>query len=294
MLVMRKTRECGGWRRRLPDRRGFRILSVSGVVGFLGFGNMGQAIAKGLVKAEAIAPDQLAAYDLDREKAAVAVSLGGRAADSPGDLARSSRTLVLAPKPQDMATALESIRDGLRDETLIISIAAGISTEFIQRTLDRAVRVARVMPNTPALAGAGASGIALSANCTPNDGVVARAIFEAVGLAEEVPEDAMDAVTALSGSGPAYYFAFVEACVGAAVGLGLNEDQATRLAGQTLYGAGLLLKESGETAAVLRERVTSKGGTTAAALAVFEERDLNGTVRAAMDAAARRSRELGQ
>lgn len=269
-------------------------MSIPGVVGFLGFGNMGEAIARGLVRAGAVQGRQLLAYDVDAAKAKRAESLGGAAAVTPEDLTRGSDTLLLAPKPQDMRAALGSIRPGLQPQTLLISIAAGISIGFIQRELSVPVRVVRAMPNTPALVGAGATGFAPSANCTAADVSVARGIFEAIGIAEQVDEAQIDVVTALSGSGPAYYFAFVEASTSAGVGLGLSQETAGRLAAQTMYGAGLLLHESGEPAGVLRERVTSKGGTTAAALATFATRDLAGTVRAGMEAAAARSKELGQ
>lgn len=269
-------------------------MTIPGVLGFIGFGNMGRAIAKGLVQAGAIPADRLLAFDVKPESAKRVEEIGGVALESAAALAERSQTLLLAPKPQDMEVALDSIAAHLGAESLVISIAAGISISYIQGVLGSERHVARVMPNTPALVGAGAAGIALSASCTEEDAGVAEAIFESVGIAERLPESALDAVTALSGSGPAYFFAFVEACVKAGVSLGLPEDQATRLAGQTLYGAGLLLKESGESAATLRERVTSKGGTTEAALACFEQRDLDGVVRAAMEAAAARSQELGK
>lgn len=269
-------------------------MAIPGVVGFLGFGNMGEAIAGGLVRARAVDGRQILAYDVDAAKAAKAVALGGTAAANADALAHGSDTLLLAPKPQDMRAALQSLRSGLRKQTLVVSIAAGISIGFIQRELGAETRVVRAMPNTPALVGAGATGFAASTNCTAADKSVARAIFEAIGIAEEVPESQIDAVTALSGSGPAYYFAFVEACTAAGIALGMQPEQASRLAGQTLYGAGLLLHNSGEPAGTLRERVTSKGGTTAAALATFASRDFSGVVRAGMDAAAVRSKELGQ
>lgn len=267
-------------------------MAISGIVGFLGFGNMGQAIAKGLVATDTLSPSQILAYDVDPDRMANAADIS--AATTPADLAEKSDTIVLAPKPQDMQSALDSIASHIRKDTLIISIAAGISIAFIQAALGQDSHVARVMPNTPALVGAGAAAFALSDTCTEEDAQQTESIFSAVGIAERIPESAMDAVTALSGSGPAYYFAFVEAGIKAAISLGLNEDQATRLATQTLYGAALLLNQSGESAATLRERVTSKGGTTAAALGVFIERDLDGTVLAAMQAAANRSQELGQ
>ncbi len=269
-------------------------MAISGVLGFLGFGNMGKAIAKGLIQAGAIPAGQLLAFDVKTENAKQVEEIGGVAAESAAALAEGSQTLLLATKPQDMAAALHSIARHLGPDSLVISIAAGISISYIQDVLGSDRHVARVMPNTPALVGAGAAGIALSASCTEEDAGVVEAIFESVGIVERLPESALDAVTALSASGPAYFFALVEACVKAGVGLGLPEDQARRLAGQTLYGAGLLLKESGESAATLRERVTSKGGTTEAALACFEQRDLDGAVRAAMEAAAARSQELGK
>ncbi len=269
-------------------------MAISGVLGFLGFGNMGKAIANGLVKTGAVSAEQLLAFDLRAEAAKAIEELGGTAAGTAAELAERSQTLLLAPKPQDMEGALQSIAGHLADASLVISIAAGVSIAHIQRLLGADRRVARVMPNTPALVGAGAAGIALSPSCTEENAAVAKAIFEAVGIAERLPETSLDAVTALSGSGPAYFFALVEACVKAGVHLGLPEEQAARLAGQTLYGAGLLLKESGESASTLRERVTSKGGTTEAALACFEQHDLDGTVRVAMEAAAKRSKELGE
>ncbi len=296
MLVGRKAFSIQGVPR---FRRGQTLkeclgVAVPGVVGFLGFGNMGQAIARGLVRAKAISPAQVLAFDMDPAKAGVAASIGGRAAGTAAELARESQTLLLAPKPQDMRGGLLSLEGGLRGDALVISIAAGVSIRFIQDVLGAQTRVIRAMPNTPAMVGAGATAFARSKTCTEQDARVARAIFEAIGVAEDVPEELLDAVTALSGSGPAYYFALVEAQTRAGVGLGLPEAQAGRLAGQTLYGAGLLLHESGESAETLRARVTSKGGTTAAALDVFASRGLADVVSAGMSAAANRSRELGQ
>ncbi|MCL4694227.1 MAG: pyrroline-5-carboxylate reductase, partial [Candidatus Hydrogenedentes bacterium] len=155
-------------------------------------------------------------------------------------------------------------------------------------------RVVRVMPNTPALVGAGAAGIAPSPNCTAADVETAHAIFRSIGVSEQVPESLIDAVTALSGSGPAYFFYLVECLSRAAVAQGLPKEQADRLASQTLVGAGLLLRDSGESATILRERVTSRGGTTEAALKQFECDEFPKLVESAVAAAVRRSRELGQ
>jgi pyrroline-5-carboxylate reductase len=263
-------------------------------LGFYGFGNMGQAIASGLAESGAIPPEKLNAYDLDDTKAIGIEAIGGRFVATPQELCTTCNTVIFATKPQEMNNALESLKSSFTLDTLAISIAAGLSIGFFQERLGAQARVIRVMPNTPALANAGAAGIALSENCTEMDKTTAMTVFGAIGNAVIVDEGQMDAVTALSGSGPAYYFYFVECMVDAGVKLGLNETQATELAIQTLYGAGKLLKESGETASTLRERVTSKGGTTHAALESFRKEGLDALVNNALQAACDRSKELGQ
>lgn len=269
-------------------------MSLQGSIGFLGFGNMGQAIGNGLIESGQIAPKQLVLQDLYTDKLSDYADKGAVIADSPADLASKSDVLILATKPQDMEAALESLGPSFQSDTLVISIAAGLSISFFQKYLGESARIVRVMPNTPALVGAGAAGYALSDTCSDSDEALVRTIFEAVGIGVEVPESAIDAVTALSGSGPAYYFYLVECFVNSGVELGLPEEQATELAIQTLYGAGKMLMETGEPAAVLREKVTSKGGTTFAALESFRSNHLNETIFAAMKAASDRSRELGQ
>ena len=269
-------------------------MAIRGTLGFLGFGNMGRAIAGGLLENGAIAAKYAAAYDVDSEKLTAAEVMGLTVYTSAQDLARACDTLMLAVKPQSMDEALEEIRPALAPSTLIVSIAAGISITFIQERFGPDFRVVRVMPNTPALVGAGAAGIAPSVNCTEADAETARSIFSSIGIAEMVPESLIDAVTALSGSGPAYFFYLVECLTRAAVAQGLTESQAGHLASQTLVGAGLLLRDSGESASTLRERVTSKGGTTEAALKRFAAEGFEETVLAAVNAAVERSRELGQ
>lgn len=263
-------------------------------LGFLGFGNMGCAMAGGLLEKSTVSTRYVMVYDLDAGKLENAQRIGLGVAESAEALARASDALILAVKPQGVLEAIEAIRPGLRPETLVITILAGVSTGFIQQQLGPEFRVARAMPNTPALVGAGAAGLALSANCTEDDMAMARTIFQSIGTVEVVPESAMDAVTALSGSGPAYFFYMVECMVAAAEREGLPRDQAVRLAGQTLMGAGRLLAESGEQPSVLRERVTSKGGTTEAALRAFAEHGFAETVATGVQAAAARSRELGR
>lgn len=268
-------------------------MMLNGTLGFLGFGNMGGAIAAGLIEAGRVSGKHVIAFDVDEVKRQQAESLGIVVAASTEELARASSTLILALKPQTMDAALRELAPALSPKTLVISIAAGISIRFIQERLGAGVRVVRVMPNTPALVNAGAAAIAVSNTCTAEDGRLARAIFESVGIAEMAPESAIDAVTALSGSGPAYFFYMVECLVRAAVAEGMPEEQAARLAAQTLFGAGRLLVESHESAEDLRAKVTSKGGTTEAAIARFRAEGFEQVIRAGYQAAAARSRELG-
>ena len=267
---------------------------LAGTLGFMGFGNMGRAILLGLLGAGTISADRVFVYDVAPDKRAEAETAGAAVVSSPDELARNANTLILAVKPQVMAEAVESLKPGIGAKTRVISIAAGISITYLQERFGKNVRVIRVMPNTPAMAKAGAAGIALSDNCTEADAAAARAIFEALGLVEVVPEALMDVVTALSGSGPAYFFYMVECLTEAAGKHGLGSQQAANLAAQTLLGAGRLLKESGETAAVLRERVTSKGGTTAAAIEAFRAGGFDRIIAEGVAAAVARSKELGK
>jgi pyrroline-5-carboxylate reductase len=267
---------------------------LNGTLGLLGCGNMGSAILRGLIETGSMAPGQARVFDPDPRRQEEVKGFGVPCVDAPTELARDCDMLLLAVKPQMMEEALQALGPIDPARTLVISIAAGISIGFIQSRLGNGTRVVRVMPNTPALVRAGAAGIAPSANCTPDDARQVRAIFESVGIVEEVSESDMDVVTALSGSGPAYFFYLVECLAEAAEKHGLSTEQARRLAGHTLLGAGRLLAESGEPASTLREKVTSKGGTTAAALDAFRGNGFAGTVQAAVDAAAARSKELGR
>lgn len=268
-------------------------MTIAGTIGFLGFGNMGAALLEGLIEKGVLSPGQAVVFDPDPGRCAAAEGLGASVAPNAGELARQSDTLLLAVKPQMMSTALKELEPGLRPELLFISIAAGISIARLREQLGEAARIIRVMPNTPALVSAGAAGIAPGPGCLKSDIELARRIFEAVGTAEMVEEKDIDAVTALSGSGPAYFFYMVECLIKAAVAEGLDKGAATRLAAQTFQGASKLLCSGTESAEVLRQRVTSKGGTTEAALRQFQEHGFEDIVRAAVRAAAARSRELG-
>jgi pyrroline-5-carboxylate reductase len=197
---------------------------------------------------------------------------------------------VLAVKPADVTSACEALKGVGR----VLSIAAGVPLSSLEAALEPGTAVVRAMPNTPALVGAGAAAIAAGSAAGPDDLAWAESILEAVGTVVQVPEAALDAVTGLSGSGPAYVFLVAEALVEAGVLNGLSRDVSVQLASQTLLGAGRLLVESGQSAAELRANVTSPGGTTAAGLRVLEQRAVRAAILDAVTAATERSRELGR
>ena len=263
--------------------------------GFIGVGNMGEALARGL--AASIGGERLLLLDVAVERARhVAEALGAAVAESLGAMAASARVIVVAVKPPQVLETLRALAPHLVGGQTILSVAAGVPLGAMTRALgsEPKATVVRAMPNTPCLVGRGVSALA-AASHTPEESLfAAERVLSGVGLALRVPEGQLDAVTALSGSGPAYVFRFLEGLVDGAMALGLDARTARQLAVETVAGAAALAGASTDTLGVLRERVTSKGGTTAAALAVFDGRDLVGTIRAAMQAAAARSEEMGR
>jgi pyrroline-5-carboxylate reductase len=266
-------------------------------IGFIGGGNMAEALIKGVVKANVYPPENVIVSDVRAERLTyLAEKYSVVPAESNAELAAKVGTIVLSIKPQNMTEALESVKDAMSDETLVISIAAGIKVANIAAVLGERP-IIRVMPNTPALIGQGAS--ALFANQKAANQINrAMAIFSAVGKAVVVEdEDLIDVVTAVSGSGPAYYFLLMEEMIKAGVALGLSEAVAKDLVLQTAKGAGLLAVEadkSGESPAELRRKVTSPGGTTEAALKVFAEGKVSELISAAITRARDRGRELSK
>jgi pyrroline-5-carboxylate reductase len=202
--------------------------------------------------------------------------------------------IVLSTKPQVLPAVLSEIAAHVRTDALLISIAAGVPLRVIESHVEPGMRVVRAMPNTPALVRAGATAIAAGTTAGPSELDIAQTIFESVGIVERVAEPMMDAVTGLSGSGPAYVFLLVEALTDAGVGVGLPPLIAARLAAETVFGAGKLLHESGQSPAALRRQVTSPAGTTAAGIERLEQRDFAGVIRDAVARATERARELGE
>ncbi len=261
-------------------------------IGFIGAGNMATAIIGGIIEAKVFAAGKVFVYDILQEKLSdLHKQFGVKATDSVKELVESADTIVLSVKPQTFVDVLEGIKDHVHKDQTIISIAAGITTAKIAKFLPNNT-IIRVMPNTPALVGEGAAAL-YSGNASMLTMDSAVQIFEAVGIAVVVEtEGLIDAVTAVSGSGPAYYFKLMEAMVAAGVKLGLDEEIAKKLVLQTAKGAAVLACNSDDEPAELRKKVTSPGGTTAAALKAFEDGNIDGLVETALTAARDRSVEL--
>lgn len=260
---------------------------------FIGAGNMAEALIKGLLAAKTLSPRQLIATDVRPERRTeLSAAYGIRTLADNAAAVQVAEIILLAVKPQQMTEVLGNLKSQITTHKLLISIAAGVTTARIERELGGTPRVVRVMPNTPALVGAGAAGLCRGRHATDSDLATAETILQAVGITVRVAEDAMDAVTALSGSGPAYLFYLAETLIAAGVKVGLSPEIARQLAIQTVHGAGKLLAESSDAPEVLRQKVTSPGGTTEAALKVMTERQLADIIAAAVEAATKRGKEL--
>ena len=263
-------------------------------LGILGAGNMAEAIARGVLKSGVFTAGQIIASDVVADRRAFFEhELGVRAIDDPATVAAASRMILLSVKPQTMNAVLDAIAPVARADATIVSIAAGVTTARIESKLaPRAV--VRTMPNTPLMVGLGAVAIAPGAHAMAAHVAQARRLFDAVGVVVEVREDQLDAVTALSGSGPAYVFYLVEQMVAAGVAMGLDADVAHRLATQTALGAGRMLVDGPDAPAELRRKVTSPGGTTQAAIERLRAGGFESLVIDALRAAEARGRELGR
>jgi pyrroline-5-carboxylate reductase len=262
-----------------------------GTVAIFGAGVMGETLLSGLLRAGRPA-DQLVITERREDRAAeLTEKYGVRVMDNV-EAAELADTLVLVVKPQDMGGLLAEISGSVGEGNLVVSLAAGITTSYLESRLPQGRAVVRVMPNTPALVDQGMAAISGGAHCDPEHLAEAQALLAATGQVVEVPEKLQDAVTAISGSGPAYIFYVVEAMIEAGVVLGMPRSTATQLVVQTLYGAATMIKETGQHPTVLREQVTSPGGTTAAALRTLDDHKVRAAFITAMEAAANRSREL--
>ncbi|HET9233018.1 MAG TPA: pyrroline-5-carboxylate reductase [Candidatus Eisenbacteria bacterium] len=269
-------------------------MKLSQTVGFLGTGNMAEALIKGLIGAAVVEPSQIWGSDPRKQRCdEMADRFGIHATTSNVEVAEKSAILILSVKPQVLPKVLDEVTAKVQPHALVISIAAGIPVATLERHLPLGTRVVRTMPNTPALVGAGATAIAAGGHATEQDLADATAIFEAVGMTVSLDEDQLDAVTGLSGSGPAYVFLIIEALSDAGVKMGLSRYNAQALAAQTVLGSAKLLIETNEHPGRLKDMVTSPGGTAIDGIATLEAGGLRTTLINAVEAATRRSRELG-
>lgn len=263
-------------------------------IGFIGAGNMAEALIKGLIGKGIADPKNISASDISTQRVThVGKTYAIKTVTDNRNLVSGNDIVILAVKPGDVYQVLDGIRDQLNSRKVLVSIAAGIRLSKIEERLKRGSRVVRVMPNTPALILEGASALSKGKFATDKDLDCAKSLFDAVGETAIVKEELMDAVTGLSGSGPAYIFMIIEALSDAGVKVGLNRELAQFLTIQTLIGAAKLVKESGKHPGRLKDMVASPGGTTIAGIHALEKGRLRGILMDAVEAATRRSKELG-
>jgi pyrroline-5-carboxylate reductase len=261
-------------------------------IAILGGGKIGEALLSGLLRGDRTAAEIVVSEKHPDRGAYLTQTFGVEVTDVVSAV-KQARTLVLAVKPQDIDTLLAEVASAIETRHVVVSVAAGVTTAHIERALPDGIAVVRCMPNTPALVDEAMTAVAAGSHAGDDDVAVAESLLGAVGRVVRVPENQLDAVTALSGSGPAYFFYLVEAMIDAGILLGLPRTLAAELIVQTAVGAATMLRDSGEHPVQLREAVTSPGGTTIAAIRELEVHGVRAAMLAAIEAAARRSRELG-
>jgi pyrroline-5-carboxylate reductase len=261
----------------------------------IGGGMMAENILRGLLRAQLIGPDQITVSDINADRLTyIRDTFKVTASRDNVDVAGKADIILLAVKPQNMKILLDEIKSVMSEKRLIISIAAGVKTRTLSDALGSTARIVRTMPNLGAKVLASATAICPGPGATQDDMITAKQIFEAIGSTVVVGEDLMDAVTGLSGSGPAYFFQFIEAMADAGVRAGLMRPVALKLAAQTCLGAAQLVLETGDHPAVLKDQVTSPAGTTIEGLRVLEAGGVRATIINAVSAAVERSKELGK
>ncbi|HWP92959.1 MAG TPA: pyrroline-5-carboxylate reductase [Thermodesulfobacteriota bacterium] len=265
-------------------------------IGFIGAGNMAEALVKGLLSSDVFKNDQIIMSDVVTERLNfISSQYHVRTTSNNNEVAKSSDLVVLAVKPNLIGVVLDEIKTLLTSRKILISIAAGITTSFISRFIKKKTKIARVMPNTPALVLAGASVVYCNSLITREEREKIKHIFQSIGVVHIIEnEELLDAVTGLSGSGPAYVAMFIEALSDGGVKMGLSRDMALNLAAQTVYGTAKMVLESGIHPAELKDKVSSPGGTTIEGIKELEVHGLRGSVISAVESATRRSKELSK
>jgi pyrroline-5-carboxylate reductase len=265
------------------------------MIGFLGAGKMATALARGLIRGGRVGAEAVVASDPSAEaRAAFAKETGARTCGLNAEAVSAATVLVLAVKPDQVGAVLAEIGSLVTDKHLLLSIAAGVPLARLEAGLRPGARVVRAMPNTPALVGASATAYALGTAAKPEDGALAQELLSSVGMAIAVKEALLDAVTGLSGSGPAYVAMFIEGLSDGGVAAGLPREVATKLAAQTVLGTARMILETGMHPGALKDSVASPGGTTIEGIHELEKGALRGTLMSAVRAAAEKSGRLGQ
>jgi pyrroline-5-carboxylate reductase len=261
----------------------------------IGVGQMGGALARGFVRSGVINAPKIFIYDLDEEKLQkLQQELGVVVAQSGSQAVKSGKAVLIAVKPQQIKDLLIRLKNDITGEKILITIAAGISTNMIESVLGKEVPIVRIMPNSPALVREGVSAICKGRYASNGDVEAVKKLFKAVGEVIDLPEDMINTITAISGSGPAYFYLMVEAVIEAGRKAGLSSEVAEKVVKQTIMGAAKMLKVTGKSPMELREMVTSPGGTTEAALRVFKKFNFKNIVWQAVDAAITRAEELAK
>lgn len=264
-------------------------------IGFLGAGKMGEALARGTIAAKVAPPSRIVMSDCDGDRLAyLADALKVRTVGDNAALVQASDVVVVALKPGVLRQVLPSLAKAIGTGKLVVSIAAGVTLKELEGMLEPGARVARVMPNTPCLVGCGASAYSLGTAATAADGQLVNEVLSSVGISIQVPEALLDAVTGLSGSGPAFVAVVIEALADGGVLAGLPRETALKLAAQTVLGTASLVLRGGRQPAEVKDMVASPGGTTIEGLKVLEEKRLRAALIQAVEAAARKSKELGR
>ncbi|MCP4254556.1 MAG: pyrroline-5-carboxylate reductase [Candidatus Scalindua sp.] len=264
-------------------------------IGFIGGGKMGEALVKGLIRAKLSTADSIIVSDVDKKCCqALEDETGITTTQDNKEVTANSDVIILAVKPNIMGAILEELKNGITSEHLVVSIAAGIPLNFMESSLNEGCRAIRVMPNTPCLVGETAAGYALGKNATREDGELVGRILNAVGKSYLLEEKYLDAVTGLSGSGPAFIYMVIEALADGGVKMGLPRDVSTELAAQTTFGAAKMVLESDTHIGELKDSVTSPGGTTIEGLHALEKGGLSNTLINAVEVATKKSKRLGK
>lgn len=265
-------------------------------LGVMGCGKMATALILGAIRAGVVAKEDVIGYGpREKSRTAFAQATGARVTADPAEMVAASEVILLSTKPLDIPSVLAEVAKMAGGAPrLAISVAAGVTVATLENAAAENFRIIRAMPNTPSLVGKGAAGYCLGSRATADDAKIAQALLGAVGLAVEVPERLMDAVTGVSGSGPAYIYLVIDALADGGVRAGLPRADALRLAAQTVLGAAAMVLETGEHPAVLKDMVTSPGGTTIAGLAALEKHGLRSALIEAVGAAVQRAAELGK